>query len=97
MAIAEALAVGVPVVISEACCFDQVAHAHAGYVVPMTDDSPQESITALANALECVLAGQPNHAMRQAGRKLIADHYTWPVIAKQSLRIYEQMIGVPHV
>ena len=97
VAITEALAVGVPAVISDACCFDEVAHAHAGYVVTMSDDKPQESITSLANALECVLASQPNHAMRQAGRKLIAAHYTWPVIAKQSLQVYEQMIGTSHV
>ncbi|MBL4700718.1 MAG: glycosyltransferase [Phycisphaeraceae bacterium] len=97
VAITEALAVGVPAVISDACCFDEVVHAHAGYVVTMTDDKPQESITSLANTLECVLASQPNHAMRQAGRKLIEAHYTWPVIAKQSLQVYEQMIGTYHV
>ena len=96
VAIIEALAVGVPVVISDACCFGEVAEAGAGYVVTMADGQPKETVTALAQALERVLESQPNTAMRKAGRELVKSRYTWPAIAKQSVKYYERMIGVPH-
>jgi glycosyltransferase involved in cell wall biosynthesis len=97
VAITEALAVGVPVVISEACCFNEVADAGAGYVIKLDDAKPQESINALAETLQRVLESQPNTAMRKAGRELVKTRYTWPAIAKQSLNAYEQMIGGRHV
>ena len=96
VAITEALAVGVPVVISEACCFGEVVEAGAGYVVPMDDSDPQQSNQGLADALQHVLDTQPNTQMRNAGRELVRMRYTWPAIARQSIRYYQQMIGAAH-
>lgn len=96
VAITEALAVGVPVVISQACCFGEVAEAGAGYVVSMDDVDPKATATALADSLQRVLDSQPNTPMRKAGRELVKSRYTWPSIARQSVRYYERMIGVTH-
>ncbi len=96
VAITEALAVGVPVVISKACCFDEVASAGAGYVVDLDDAKPDQSTQALADALQRVLDSQPNSRMRQAGRQLIRQRYTWPAIAAQSQQYYQLMLGDHH-
>jgi glycosyltransferase involved in cell wall biosynthesis len=96
VAITEAMAVGVPVVISKACCFDEVAQAGAGYVVDINDANPQQSAELLADALQRVLDTQPNSRMRQAGRQLIKQRYTWPAIAQQSQKVYQQMVGGRH-
>lgn len=96
VAITEALAVGVPVVISDACCFDEVAQTGAGYVVKLDDADRQGSAQTLADALGKVLATQPNRTMREAGRQLVRTRYTWPTIARQSVKAYERMIGGRH-
>lgn len=93
VAITEALAVGVPVVISKACCFDEVADSGAGIVVELEDSNHQASTQQLVDALLEILDHAPNDAMRKAGQQLVQSRYTWPVIAKQSLGIYDQMIG----
>ena len=83
VAITEALACGIPVVISESCHFPEVAAAQAGSVVPLEP-------TAVAGALEAIL-GEPELRTRmgQAGASLVRAHYTWDAIAAASLRAYQ--------
>jgi glycosyltransferase involved in cell wall biosynthesis len=82
VAIVEALACGVPVIMSEACRFPEAVAAGAAQMVPL-------EATALAQALRSVLSN-PNQAeaMGRAGRDLIRRRYTWPVIATRILDIY---------
>lgn len=82
VAITEALACGVPVVITDACHFPEVAAANAGVVC-------QLSAQAVAHGLATVLEN-PERAsqMGQAGLKLVADNYTWPRIATQTIGAY---------
>jgi glycosyltransferase involved in cell wall biosynthesis len=82
MSITEALACGVPVVISENCHFPEVAEVGAGKVVPLEAE-------AIARGLLEVL-GDPAaaHRMGEAGRRLVAERFTWPVIARQSIEAY---------
>ncbi|WP_079210711.1 glycosyltransferase [Brucella pituitosa] len=82
VAITEALACGVPVVITDACHFPEVAEANAGVVC-------QLSAQAVAQGLATVLEN-PERAsqMGQAGLKLVADNYTWPRIAAQTIDAY---------
>ena len=84
---------GVAVVISKACCFDEVAEAGAGLVIEMDDQNHQASVERLAKALLQILKNAPNTNMKKAGQQLVQSRYTWPAIAKQSIEIYEQMIG----
>jgi glycosyltransferase involved in cell wall biosynthesis len=82
VAIIEALACGVPPVISQACHFPEVAEAGAGEVVPL-------EAGALAAALRGVLADpQRRERMVAAGRELVASRYTWRRVAAQTLEAY---------
>jgi glycosyltransferase involved in cell wall biosynthesis len=82
VAITEALACGTPVVITEPCHFPEVAEAGAGEVVPLDADS-------VAAALTRVLENEGLRArMSAAGRSLVRERFTWPVIAKQTIEMY---------
>jgi glycosyltransferase involved in cell wall biosynthesis len=85
VAITEALACGIPVVISESCHFPEVAAAQAGSVVPLEP-------AALARALEEILA-DPARASRmgKAGASLVRLRYTWDAIAAASLTAYRDV------
>jgi len=87
VAVLEAMACAVPVVISEACHFPEVAEVGAGTIVPL--DAP-----ALAKALGDVVADPGNAArMGAAGAALVRSRYTWEAIAGQSLRFYQEASG----
>jgi glycosyltransferase involved in cell wall biosynthesis len=82
VAVVEALACGVPVVMSDACRFPEAASAGAAQVVPL-------EATSLAGALRGVLTNeQQAQAMGRAGRALIRRSYTWPVIADRIVEAY---------
>jgi glycosyltransferase involved in cell wall biosynthesis len=84
MAILEAMACGVPVVISEGCHFPEVAAAGAGYVVSL-------DANAIAAALERVLRDAAwRRSAGAAGRELVAKHYQWRAIAARMLGAYRE-------
>ena len=84
MAVLEALACGVPAVLSEYCHFPEIASAGAGYVVPLGTD-------ALAAALEKLLTDpQSARQMGAAGAALVRERYTWPRIAEVSIEAYRR-------
>ena len=74
-AVLEAMAAGLPVVISEQCNFPEVAALSAGFVVPAQSDAITEAVSALL--------ADPARRTRMAGsaRTLVADRYSWPAIA----------------
>lgn len=83
VAITEALACGVPVVITDACHFPEVADADAGVVCAL---SPEAVAAGLVHVLE-----NPQRAvqMGDAGRRLVRENYTWPRIALQTVHAYQ--------
>jgi glycosyltransferase involved in cell wall biosynthesis len=84
LAVTEALACGVPPIISESCHFPEVAEAGAGEVVPL-------EAGAIAAALGRVLSDpQRRERMGAAGQKLVASRYTWPRVAEQTLEAYRR-------
>lgn len=88
LAVTEALACGVPAIISRQCHFPEVASAGAGIVV---DLDPAE----IAAALNTVLL-DPSKArqMGRAGRRLVEQHYTWERIADDTIKAYRAtMVG----
>jgi glycosyltransferase involved in cell wall biosynthesis len=82
----EALACGVPAVLTEGCNFPEVAPAGAGLVVPSTAG-------ALAEALERLLRDASLRAsMGRRGRDLIASIYTWPRVAGLMEQVYRTVL-----
>ena len=84
--ILEALAAGLPVVISEHCNFPEVSEHKAGFVVPLKDKSICEAISTLL--LDNHLVAQ----MGRNGRKLIEKSYTWESIATSITSYYRALL-----
>ena len=84
LAVVEALACGVPVVVSTECHFPEVATAGAGIVTPLDP-------AAIADALLRVLS---DDSFRGVGRRMVAERYNWATIAAETVRAYQE---APHV
>lgn len=86
VAITEALACRVPMVVSRQCHFPEVATCGAGFVVGL--DSQE-----IAEAILRVL-GNPQRAkeMGQAGRALVESRFTWPRVAEQCIEAYQRAV-----
>lgn len=82
VAITEALACALPVVITDACHFPEVASSRSGMV--QTVDA-----TSIADGLRQILADRPEAvAMGLRGRNLVYSNYTWPQIARRMVDCY---------
>ncbi len=84
LAVLEALACGVPVVVSTECHFPEVALAGAGVVVRL---DPGE----IAAGLLRVLA---DPSFRGVGRTMVAGRYHWMTVAAETVRAYQEAAGV---
>lgn len=82
VAIVEALACGVPCVVSKECHFPEVEESGAGFCTAL-------EARAVAEALERVLADEGlRRRMSEAGRALVRGRYTWPRIAERTVEAY---------
>ncbi len=88
MAILEAAAAGLPVLLTPECNFPELARADAA--IEMTTD-PVEIEKGLRQILE--LSDDQRKAMGQRGRELIKKSYTWSAIAGQMCRVYDWLAG----
>ena len=86
MAVLEALAAGVPVVVSPDCHFPEVETAGAGLVVEPTPGPLRGALAALVGDRE------RRAAMGRRGRELIRRHYTWPRVVARLDRVYEAVV-----
>jgi glycosyltransferase involved in cell wall biosynthesis len=84
VAVLEAMACRVPVVISENCHFPEVAQVGAGHVVPL-------QTSAIAAALLDVASATPEQRrqMGEAGRRLVEERFTWEKVAARSVEANE--------
>lgn len=87
MAVIEAMACGLPVVISKQCNFSEVAHAGAGEVVEL---EPQAIGGAL---LRFIGDAERRRRAGAAARELVLSCYTWPKIAESSIAAYRRILG----
>ncbi len=87
MAVLEALACGLPVVISRQCNFPEVAQAGAGLVI---DTDAGQLAQALAQLLDA--APEQRRDMGERGRRLVRERYTWDAIAARMADLYRQVV-----
>ncbi|MEW6139713.1 MAG: glycosyltransferase [Thermodesulfobacteriota bacterium] len=84
----ENLACGNPVLVTPACNFPEIEKVGAGACVP-----PERS--ALAHGLRRLLdlSEEERLAMGQQGRKLVFENYTWDVVARKFLTVYNCILA----
>ncbi|MDM9379614.1 glycosyltransferase [Chlorogloeopsis sp. ULAP01] len=95
LAVLEALAAGLPVIITPGVALASVVEQHKlGYVIP-------QNISAIANALDdCLNSPQLTKQMGDRARQIIHDKYTWNHIASNLIEIYTAIIekkNLPHL
>ena len=87
MAILEALAAGLPVVISRQCNFPEVSDHDAGLVIEPNDAAVTEAISTLLSD------DQLRTRMGQNGRNLVSEKYTWDAIAASMAGLYQRLVA----
>ncbi|MGB7339135.1 MAG: glycosyltransferase [Phototrophicaceae bacterium] len=85
MAALEAMASGIPVLLSEGCNLPEAVSAGAGYIIPI-------DAAEIADSLVNVLAdtGKLSQMGRNA-QQLIAEQFTWDTIAQQMIKYYKNL------
>jgi glycosyltransferase involved in cell wall biosynthesis len=88
MSIIEALACGLPALISTACNMPEVESINAGRVVPSTRAD-------IANALRGLvgMSDQALSAMGRSGRKLVRQRFDWKVLIPKYLEMYRNVVS----
>ncbi|MEM6561491.1 MAG: glycosyltransferase [Planctomycetota bacterium] len=87
LAVLEALGCGTAVVISEQCNVPEVADVDAGRVVKL-------DATSVAAALgELLDDAALRERMGLAGKRLVAERFSWPRVAEQSIDVYQGLLG----
>ena len=87
-AVLEALAAGLPVVISERCNFPEVAERGAGLIV-------RNDASEIGSAVSTLLADERRRA--EAGRnghRLVEERYSWPAVAEAFADLYRSIASL---
>jgi glycosyltransferase involved in cell wall biosynthesis len=86
-AVLEALASSTAVMLSPACNFPEVESAKAGTIVDAEPD-------AMAEAIRGLLGDRAGlRAMGEAGRQLVAGHYSWDAITNDLVALYSKVVA----
>ncbi|MGF1482515.1 MAG: hormogonium polysaccharide biosynthesis glycosyltransferase HpsP [Cyanophyceae cyanobacterium] len=86
IAVAEAMAVGTPVVISDQVhIWQTVSDRQAGWITPCR-------VEELTNALrQALLDSQARQERGENARRLVQEQYSWRAIAQQMIEVYQQL------
>jgi glycosyltransferase involved in cell wall biosynthesis len=87
VAITEALALGIPAVITNECHFPEVGQENAGIVTELDHHSFAQGV------LKLLTDPEQRTRMGNNAATLIRDRYTWPSIAAQSEQLYLELCG----
>ena len=84
MAVLEAMAAALPVIITQDCNLPEVALYDAGEIVHADSDEAAEALTRVF--------AEPSRAktMGSKGKRLVSDKFTWARIAQQTIQAYGQ-------
>jgi glycosyltransferase involved in cell wall biosynthesis len=88
VAVLEALASGVPVIITPGCNFPAVSESGCGWVI-------HPDIAAIEGSLREALGSDPDELKRRGRRgiELVTTTYAWPHIGEQMADVYDWMLG----
>jgi glycosyltransferase involved in cell wall biosynthesis len=87
MAVLEAMACGLPVLLTPGCNFPEVVGAGAGLVV-------EREVAALRDALHTLLTdGERRARMGRSARELVHARYTWPQVVTQLEDVYRAVVA----
>jgi glycosyltransferase involved in cell wall biosynthesis len=89
VSVLEALGIGLPVLVSRNCNFPEIAEVECGWQI-------DPEIDQLANAIVFSLASEPDTlaGMRDRGRRLVQDNYTWAAIGNRAADTLEEWCGI---
>jgi glycosyltransferase involved in cell wall biosynthesis len=88
MAILEAMAARLPVLLTPGCNFPEAVHAGAAIEVQPTAADTQRGLRELLS-----MSDEQRRAMGERGRILVERHYTWTAVAAQMMELYRWMRG----
>ncbi len=88
VAILEAAASGLPVVLTPECNFPELARANAAIEIPTAVDGIEKGLRQILT-----LPDEERQAMGRRGQELIKRFYTWPAIADQMRLVYDWLAG----
>jgi glycosyltransferase involved in cell wall biosynthesis len=88
IAVAEALAAGVPVITTKGAPWKELETHRCGWWV---DVGAEPLATAMREAI--ALSDEQRRAMGKRGRRLVEERYSWPKIAADMKSVYEWVLG----
>ncbi len=87
VAVLEAMASGLPVLISKGCCFQEVEEKNCGIVCEANSVSIEKALKKILS-----MGSDELKLMGQNGRQLITEKYTWSKVNHEILDIYQKVI-----
>jgi glycosyltransferase involved in cell wall biosynthesis len=90
VAILEALASSVPVIITRQCNFPQVAENRCGWIIEPSVDQLQAALTSCLHQEE-----SERSALARNGKRLAQERYSWERIGSMLSETYDWMLGGP--
>lgn len=86
MAVLEAMAVGLPVIISDHCHFPEVVDSSSGVII-------DANVTQLLNALKMLVSDSSlRNDMGVNGRELALEKFTWDIVTEKMLALYQDIL-----
>ncbi len=87
ISVAEALAVGVPVITTKGCPWAEIQNKCGWWI----DRNVDSLVATMREAM--ALTDEQRQAMGEKGRHLIREKYSWPTIARQMIKGYEGVVS----
>jgi glycosyltransferase involved in cell wall biosynthesis len=88
IAVAEALAAGVPVITTTGAPWEELRTRQCGWWI---DIGVEPLAVAMREAT--LLSDQERYEMGQRGRRLVEEKYAWPQIGRDMLAVYQWVLG----